>query len=237
MERVTIIIPFYNCAYVDQAIKSALNQTYENLEIIVVNDGSDRYEDKLKPYLDRIRYIKKGNGGTATALNLGIRNATGKYITWLSSDDLYERDKVTKQVAFMKKRKASVSYSSYFLIDSENRVTHGPTRVGFPNKISFYERLKSGCPINGCTVMLHQDVYTNIGLFDPNLLFTHDYDMWLRIVPRYDFHYIEEPIAMHRVHEQMGTKKFKEKIEKEILYVKNKHRFVLDGLITKESNR
>src|SRR5689334_17046366 len=98
---VTIVIPFYNCAYIDQAVQSALNQTYKPLEIIVVDDGSTRHADRLTPYLPYISYMGKANGGTATALNHGIRNASGEYIAWLSSDDLFYPDKIAHQVAFM----------------------------------------------------------------------------------------------------------------------------------------
>ncbi|WP_394514565.1 glycosyltransferase family A protein [Priestia aryabhattai] len=89
MTKVSIIIPFYNCSYIDQAIQSALNQTYQDIEIIVVNDGSSKFNEKITPYLDRILYIEKENGGTASALNLGIKNATGEYFAWLSSDDIF----------------------------------------------------------------------------------------------------------------------------------------------------
>lgn len=237
MSRVSLIIPFYNCPYIDQAIESALNQTYEDVEIIVVNDGSTEFEKKIDPYLERIRYIKKGNGGTATALNLGIRNATGDYFTWLSSDDLYDRDKITKQISFMETKKVSASYTSYFLIDENSTIYSQPARLHFPDKMSFYQRLLKGCHINGCTVMLRMDVLKQIGLFDPALRYTHDYDMWLRVLPQYDFHYLDEPIVMHRVHGNMGTKRFQKSIDQEIEFVKKKHRPVLNWLISREGNK
>ncbi|WP_328097470.1 glycosyltransferase family A protein [Peribacillus frigoritolerans] len=78
----SIIVSFFNCPYIDEALESLMNQTYKNIEIIVVNDGSTIYSDKIIPYLDKIIYIEKGNGGTACALNMGIRNATGDYLCW-----------------------------------------------------------------------------------------------------------------------------------------------------------
>jgi glycosyltransferase involved in cell wall biosynthesis len=237
MHKVSIIIPFYNCPYIGEAIESALNQTYENTEVIVVNDGSTQYEDLVKPYLRKIRYIKKGNGGTATALNLGIQNATGDFFTWLSSDDLYDRDKVIKQVTFMEKRNADISYSSYFLIDSKGKILSGPARGGFQNKLQLAKRLQQGCPINGCTVMLNTKIFKHVGVFERSLPFTHDYDLWMRILPHYDFHYINEPIVMHRVHEEMGTKRFKERIEREIKVIQKKHRVSLQQLIQREERR
>lgn len=103
MEKVSIIIPFYNCQYVEKAIESALNQTYQNIEVIVVDDGSTKYIERITPYLDSIHYIQKKNGGTASALNTGIRYATGEYFAWLSSDDLFKPDKISKQLKFMKR--------------------------------------------------------------------------------------------------------------------------------------
>ncbi|MGO4274414.1 glycosyltransferase family 2 protein, partial [Paenibacillus sp. TAF58] len=77
--KVSIIIPFYNCPYIDQAIASAIGQTYANVEIIVVDDGSTIHADKIGPFKDRVYYLGKANGGTASALNHGIRYASGEY--------------------------------------------------------------------------------------------------------------------------------------------------------------
>ncbi|GJM76095.1 hypothetical protein HMSSN036_83110 [Paenibacillus macerans] len=90
---VSVIIPFYNCPYVEQAVQSALNQTYRPLEVIVVDDGSTSHAERLAPYRPHIHYLGKANGGTASALNHGIRHASGEYIAWLSSDDVFIRTK------------------------------------------------------------------------------------------------------------------------------------------------
>ena len=96
---VSIIIPVYNGEnYVAEAIDSALAQTYDNIEIIVVNDGSeDRTDEICKSYGNKIRYFKKENGGTSTALNLGIKNMNGEYFSWLSHDDKYYPNKIKRQ--------------------------------------------------------------------------------------------------------------------------------------------
>lgn len=99
--KVTIVIPAYNAAnYLAEAVESAINQTYENIEIIVVNDGSNdngATADVAKKYRNSIRYIEKGNGGSSSALNCGILNMTGEWFSWLSHDDLYCPDKVEKR--------------------------------------------------------------------------------------------------------------------------------------------
>ena len=94
--KVSIIIPVYNGEdYLEEAIKSALNQTYKNLEIIVVDDGSKDKTGKIcEKYINKIKYLKKENGGVATALNLAIENMTGEYFSWLSHDNLYYKNKI-----------------------------------------------------------------------------------------------------------------------------------------------
>ena len=101
--KVSIIIPVYNGSnYVNLAIDSALRQTYKNIEIIVVNDGSkDNTLKILKQYGDKIKLIDKENGGVSTALNLGIKNMTGDYFSWLSHDDLYYPEKIEREVNYL----------------------------------------------------------------------------------------------------------------------------------------
>ena len=92
---VSIVIPVFNGAsFLNQAIDSALNQTYQNIEIIVVNDGSEdegKTEAIAKSYGDKIRYFTKENGGCGTALNLAIREMNGDFFSWLSHDDIYTK--------------------------------------------------------------------------------------------------------------------------------------------------
>lgn len=99
---VSIIIPVYNGAnYIREAIDSALNQTYDNIEVIVVNDGSrdkGKTEGIALSYGNKIRYYSKPNGGVATALNLGIEKMRGEYFSWLSHDDMYTPEKIAYEV-------------------------------------------------------------------------------------------------------------------------------------------
>ena len=100
--KVTIVIPVYNGAnYLGNAINCALAQTYQNVEVLVINDGStDNGETEriARSYGDRIRYFYKPNGGVSSALNLGIQNMTGDYFSWLSHDDAYTSDKIADAV-------------------------------------------------------------------------------------------------------------------------------------------
>ena len=103
--KVSIVIPAYNASnYLEEAIDSALAQTYSNIEIIVVNDGSldDGATERVAlAYGDKIRYFYKENGGSSSALNFGIANMTGEWFSWLSHDDLYLPEKIEKQIAYI----------------------------------------------------------------------------------------------------------------------------------------
>lgn len=237
MKKVSIIIPFYNCSYIDQAIESALNQTYENIEVIVINDGSYKFTEKIKPYLSRIRYFEKENGGTASALNLGIRNATGDYFAWLSSDDIFLKDKVLKQLTFMEERNSYISHTNYSLIDAHSNIVHEKAGVHFSHKTDFLEHLRIGCSINGCTVMMNMVLFKILGFFNEELKFTQDYDFWLRAVQNYEFHYLNEPLVKYRVHEEMGTKKFNEEISKEVETVQYRYGDKLIEIIANERKK
>ena len=118
---VSVIIPVYNgINYLQEAINSVFAQTYENVEIIVVDDGStDGTWALIESCNSKIRSFKKENGGTASALNLGIRNAFGDFISWLSHDDLFMPEKLEKQVEFMiRNPQYAFSYTDYIIIDS-----------------------------------------------------------------------------------------------------------------------
>ena len=103
--NISIVIPAYNASnYLAEAIDSALAQTYPNVEIIVVNDGSrdDGATERVAlSYGNRIRYFCKENGGSSSAINMGIANMTGEWFSWLSHDDLYVPEKLEKQVAYI----------------------------------------------------------------------------------------------------------------------------------------
>jgi glycosyltransferase involved in cell wall biosynthesis len=228
MDKVSIIIPFYNCQYINEAIESALNQTYPNIEIIVVNDGATKYVHKIKKFLNQIIYIEKKNGGTASALNKGIQHATGEYISWLSSDDVYKREKTSKQLQMMKENETSISYSSYIKVNSNTKPINSDIdgRYYFKDRGTFYQNLKKICFVNGSTIMIKKNVFETVGIFDERIKYAHDYDFWLRVGQKYPFQYIDEPLVLYRIHGEMGTKRYWKVLLKEFSTVKRKYRNV-----------
>ncbi|MCM3175144.1 MULTISPECIES: glycosyltransferase [Paenibacillus] len=223
--KVSIVIPFYNCPYVPQAIQSALNQTYAETEIIVVDDGSTQYAHLLQPYLPYIHVLGKSNGGTASALNHGIRHASGEYVAWLSSDDLFYPDKIRQQVQFMLEQQALVSHTNFHYINEHAAVTKllGGAEPMAP--VDWLRRFVNGNPVNGCTVMIRKDLFGAVGLFDEYLPYTHDLDLWLRILLNgHHFPYLNEPHTAYRWHEGMGSMRHATVIGQEASMVWSRYR-------------
>lgn len=232
--KVSIIIPFYNCSYVDQAIQSARAQSYSNIEIIVVDDGSTAHRHRITPYLNTIRYYYKSNGGTASALNYGISQATGQYFVWLSSDDIYTSDKIERQLQFMLDHHALISHTAYYYINSENVRTSEPIRCSFQSRRHLLETLMKECPINGCSIMMDMSVLRKVGLFNEERRYTHDYDLWLRIMPYFKLFYLDVPLLEYRLHNNMGTVLYRDDLYNEMRLVQDIHRETILQLIQKE---
>ena len=150
---VSIIIPAYNASnYLAQAIDSALAQTYPNVEIIVVNDGSkdDGATERVAlSYGDKIRYFCKENGGSSSALNMGIANMTGQWFSWLSHDDLYVPEMLAKQIDYMRSMRISenelskhIFFSASELIDADGKTIRS-CRIENERKLA--DKLNSFC--------------------------------------------------------------------------------------------
>ena len=189
---VSIVIPVYNGSnYVREAIDSALAQTYDNIEVIVVNDGStDNTDEIVRSYGDRLRYFKKRNGGVSTALNLAIKKSKGEYISWLSHDDMYYPNKIERQIEELNKIdknkvKYAILYSDYFVIDLVNG--NSRDNIMQPNINSHFSKWSSimllfESDLHGCTLLIPKVCFSKIGYFDKNLFNTQDYDLWFRFI-------------------------------------------------------
>ena len=237
LPKVTIIIPFFNDKYVPVAIQSALDQTYPNIEVIVVDDGSTHEVDKIQPYLDYITYLRKENGGTATALNYGIEHATGEYVAWLSSDDMFLPHKIQAQMDYMIASNSSVSFSNYHLMDKDNQVFIpwcGKRFSPYNNAKDVYESFRVENPVNGCTTLIRKDIFDKVGIFNPGFLYTHDYDMWFRILLNgFHMHYIDQALIQFRSHEESGTSRFQPQILHEMKTIEEHYRPILNDYLEK----
>ena len=208
---VSIVIPVYNGSdYLREAVDSALGQTCPGVEVLVVNDGSDdggRTEAIALSYGDRVRYLRKENGGVASALNLGIREMRGEHFSWLSHDDVYLPRKVEREVAALERHgKDAVVYSDYESIDASSRHVE-VFRAGRLSAPQFRMLLVTDIPVNGCTVLVPRRCLERVGLFDERLKVSQDYDLWFRLARVYPFVHVPEVLLRSRLHAGQGTRR------------------------------
>ena len=244
---VSIIITVYNgYEYLKEAIDSASSQTYENIEVIVVNDGSND-DGKTKTialsYGDSIRYFEKENGGVSSALNFGISKMNGKYFSWLSHDDVYLKDKIANQVALFKKydfRDDLVALCEYTTINSVSKIiAYSADRFENENiswQNALYDVLKNGSYC-GCAFLIPKQVLLNAGLFDENMRYLQDTKMWKIIFSnKIDLIYSHNRDVLSRVHEkqltQTGRKLFNSEFNSEFKIVLP----LLVGISNQENN-
>lgn len=197
-DLVSIIMPSYNTAeYISASIDSVLAQTYTDWELIIVDDCStDNTDEIVKGYLndERIRYIKnEKNSGAAVSRNRALREAKGKWIAFLDSDDLWEPEKLEKQLRFMVENGYHFSYTNYVEIDEASqpngkKVT-GPKRI---TKHGMYNYCWPGC----LTVMYDAEAVGLIQIED--IKKNNDYAMWLKVCKKAKCYLLNEPLAKYR---------------------------------------
>ena len=205
--KVSIIIPVYNGSnYVNLAIDSALRQTYKNIEIIVINDGSkDNTLKLIKSYGDKIKVIDKENGGVSTALNLGIKNMTGDYFSWLSHDDLYYPEKVEREVNYLIENNLvgtkTILYSNFDYNDKwGNHIFTCRYNTVELNRESALPLQKAA--ISGLTLLIPKEAFEEAGDFDVNLRACQDYKLWFEMYKKgYKFIHLEDVLTVTRIHD------------------------------------
>lgn len=210
---VSIVIPVYNGSnYLNQAIDSALAQTYKNIEIIVVNDGSkdDGATDAIaKSYGDKIRYFHKENGGCGSALNVGLTKIKGDYFSWLSHDDLYKINKIEHQINTLKSldNLDTIIYGGYKLIDNNSNeyATVDPRNVLPKEKLNIALMPLLRGLIHGCALLIPSKLFKEIGNFNEKLLCTQDYDLWFKFLNKYPIHFDNELLTLGREHPNKST--------------------------------
>lgn len=216
---VSIVIPVYNGSnYLKEAIDSALAQTYKNIEIIVVNDGSNDDGATMKiarSHGDKIRYFEKPNGGVASALNLGIQQMRGEYFSWLSHDDLYYPNKIEDQIRMIEEIGSNaIIYSDFNLIDEKGSILSVSNLPHIdPSRFMFWLTLESR--LHGCTLLIPKQAFSSLGKFDENLLTTQDYDLWFRFSSLYQFIHQPKVLISSRQHGNQTTRRMTEQVEKE----------------------
>jgi len=201
---VSIIIPAYNVeGFIKNAINSALNQTYSNIEIVVIDDGStDKTKEVLNSYITsrKIKYIYQANQGLAGARNSGICESHGKYIALLDADDEFLPEKIEKQISALEANPDyGICYCDiiHFFEGNPRRFYHHRYTYQSGN---LFEPLLEKQFINPLSVVIKKDILDKWGVFDPELRHTEDWELWLRLAHRgVKFYYLDEPLALYQV--------------------------------------
>ena len=212
-------MPSYNTGdYICESIESVLNQTYKNWELIIVDDCStDDTEEKINPYLkyERIHFYKNSkNQGAATSRNLAIQKSKGEWIAFLDSDDIWNAEKLEKQLKFMKENDYSFSYTKYetMLEDGKKtgQIVSGPKMI---NKRRMYNFCYPGC----LTVMYNQNRIGEIQI--ANLPKNNDYAIWLKAIRKADCYLLNENLAKYRLRKNSISREKKLRLIKHHYYL------------------
>ncbi|PSN20738.1 glycosyl transferase family A [filamentous cyanobacterium CCP5] len=203
--KVSVLVPAYNAMeYLPETISSILNQTYQDFEIIIVDDGSsDNIKDWAKQLSDsRIRLISQSNQGLANARNTGLANAKGTYIAFIDADDIWRPRKLEKQVGILDEYpEVGLVYTWVALID-ENGVFQGKFRKNHVHGDVWIKLTTHNVVECGSVALVRRECFDKVGMFDEALPFScsEDWDMWLRIAAHYNFGLVREPLVYYRNH-------------------------------------
>jgi len=236
-----VIVPVYNSErYLIPCINSVLNQTYKNIEIIVVNDGStDNSEKILKSYSDKIILLSQPNKGLDSALNTAINTMSGKWLKWFSPDDVMYPDAIKILVnTALKQQENTILYSNWDVIDdSENFLRHFyESNFNDLKSFDYNVRLLEDQRINVNTCLIPKNIFDQGCLFrkikDPVAI---DYDFFLRAGLLYDarFHLVEKFLIKYRIHKNQFSRK---NISQSLCYLSELKNEILSNL-NKETRR
>lgn len=210
MPTVSVIIPTFNRAhYVVEAIESVLAQSYHDFELIIVDDGStDETAQIIGEYQNRLQYFYQENQGPSAARNWGIHQATGTFIAFLDSDDLWHKDKLKTQMSLMNQQpEIKICYTNEIWIRNGVRVNQRKIHQKYSGWI--FQRCLPLCIISPTSALIHREVFDKVGLFDENFIVCEDYDLWLRICSNYTVAFIDQPLITKRGgHSDQLSRKF-----------------------------
>ncbi len=205
-ELVSVIIPTYNRAsYLIQSLESVLAQSYRNVEVIVVNDGStDETRAILTPYRNRIVYFEKTNGGKSSALNLGLKHVSGEYVWVFDDDDVALPELIESHISvFESQPEVDFVYSGYAYFQGEDtgNVIESVEACAHPDR-ELVGELLNGNFISGVSVVVRKRCYDRVGCYDERLIRAQDYDMWIRLARAgFKAGIVRRPLVKVRKHE------------------------------------
>ncbi|MBN2018002.1 MAG: glycosyltransferase [Candidatus Cloacimonetes bacterium] len=209
MKRVSVVIPTYNCAdYITEAVDSVLNQTYKEIEVVVIDDGStDQTKHILSVYNDKIMYLYQENHGVAVARNKGIEVSNGDYISFLDSDNKWLPDLLADSVAILEnKPDIGLVHSGKIRINENGDVIEDHSQKKGIKHLSGYiykNLLLRKANFNLSSVVVRMKCIEEVGMFDVNLskIGCEDRDFFIRIAKKYKIQYINKPLYLGRFRE------------------------------------
>ena len=203
---VSVVIPTYNnAAHLLGAIDSALNQTFADLEVLVIDDGStDDTAAVCAAYGDRIRYFRQENAGSATARNRGIAESTGEFIAFLDGDDIWEPEKIAVQLAFMREHpQFALTYTDKSWMNDDGRpIPCDHDGWNYPSGDLLDILVVNNYISSSSLVMVRRDCLDEVGVFDehPDMRCSQDVNLWLRIAGRHQIGFVPRKLAWYRYH-------------------------------------
>lgn len=213
---ISIVTPSLNqAAYIEENIKSVLNQNYPNFEHIIIDGGStDETIDILKKY-GHLIWASEKDRGQSEAINKGFRKAKGEIIGWLNSDDCYESNAFFTIVQELNTAENKyVVFGDCYLIDEKgNRIRY--LKGQLPHPKDWLKYWKKDYRIPSASVFFYKDILRKVGYLDENIHYVMDDDFCLRINEHYRFHYIKKPLGSMRVHGRTKTASRGEMFERE----------------------
>jgi glycosyltransferase involved in cell wall biosynthesis len=213
---VTVIIPVYKFdSYVLLAIKSIQHQSYDNIEIIIIDDSNDNsLDDEIKKLLDkRIKCIKGNKRGLSDALNIGIENSIGKYIVRMDSDDISMPYRIEQQYKYLKENDLDICGTNIKFFGVSNEEVYFPE---FDNEIKF--ALLFGCPIAHPTVMVKSEILKE-NKYNFETTAAEDYELWIKLsIKGYRFGICQSFLLKYRTHANQASKKNLHQLENSILF-------------------
>ena len=205
---ISVIIPTYNRAHIlPRALDSVLAQTQLPIEIIVVNDGSTDGTKSVLSNYPGLKIIDQQHSGVSAARNIGLEHTNGEWIAFLDSDDEWLPDKLEQQWSAICNDDKLICHTEEIWIRNGKRVNPMKKHQKYGEYI--YEKCLPLCVISPSSVMIHQSVFNDIGVFDESLEVCEDYDLWLRICAKYPTLFIDEPlIVKYGGHEDQLSRKY-----------------------------
>lgn len=224
---ISVVLPTFNRAHLlGRSVRSVLEQSYENLELIIVDDGStDNSANVIRRLSDkRVHYVHLAeNKGAPFARNIGLRMAVGRYIAFQDSDDEWSKGKLERQIEVFSDCGINVGvvYSGYWEVKNRRRIYLPRSGIN-PKNGNVHNLLLAGNFIAGPTALVRTECFAKHGLFDERLPRLQEWELWLRISPHWEFRFIDEPLVTAYVQPD-GITSSPEKLVKAFELILEKH--------------